>query len=221
MNSSIKNIRNIAIIAHVDHGKTTLIDKLLQQTVALKGSQNLEKQIMDANDLEKERGITITAKNTAIVWNDYRINIVDTPGHADVGVEVERILSMVDSVLLLVDAVDGPMTQTSFVNQKAFEKGFNPIVVINKIDRDGCRVDWVINKVFDLFADLGANDEQLDFPIVYASALNGMATTNLATQGHDMQPLLQLIVDQVPSPKVDLEGPFQMQISSLDYSTFQ
>ena len=221
MSSSIQYIRNIAIIAHVDHGKTTLIDKLLQQTGALKGNQNLEAQIMDANDLEKERGITITAKNTAIVWNKYRINIVDTPGHADFGGEVERILSMVDSVLLLVDAVEGPMPQTRFVTQKAFEKGFNPIVVINKIDRNGSRPEWVINKIFDLFADLGANEAQLDFPIIYASALNGIATKDLNVTSNDMQPLLQTIIDEVPSPKVDSEGPFQMQISSLDYSNFQ
>ena len=221
MNSSIKLIRNIAIIAHVDHGKTTLIDRLLQQTGALKGAQNLEAQIMDANDLEKERGITITAKNTAIMWNNYRINIVDTPGHADFGGEVERILSMVDSVLLLVDAVEGPMPQTRFVTQKAFEKGFNPIVVINKIDRNGARPDWVINKIFDLFADLGANDTQLDFSIIYASALNGMATLDIATPSTDMQPLLQTIIDKVPPPNVDINGTFQMQISSLDYSNFQ
>ena len=221
MELNSRKIRNVAIIAHVDHGKTTMIDKLMQQTGALGNSQNLGAQILDGNALEKERGITILAKNTAIIWQDYRINIVDTPGHADFGGEVERILSMVDSVLLLVDAVDGPMPQTRFVTQKAFAKGFNPIVVINKIDRAGARPEWVINKIFDLFADLGAHDEQLDFPIVYASALNGWATLYVNTPNADMQPLLQTIIDKVPPPNVDISGPFQMQISSLDYSNFQ
>ncbi len=216
----IEKIRNIAIIAHVDHGKTTLVDKLLQQTGTLNERAPTVERMMDSNALEKERGITILAKNTCVYWNGYQINIVDTPGHADFGGEVERILSMVDSVLLLVDAVDGPMPQTRFVTQKAFARGLNPIVVINKIDRPGARPDWVIDQVFDLFDNLGANDTQLDFPVVYASALNGYAQLKLEEQASNMDALLQTIVDQVSPPDVDEEGPFQMQISSLDYSSY-
>ncbi len=216
----IEKLRNIAIIAHVDHGKTTLVDKLLQQsgTLSMRGDQPT--RIMDSNDLEKERGITILAKNTAITWNDYRINIVDTPGHADFGGEVERILSMVDSVLLLVDAVDGPMPQTRFVTQKAFAQGLHPIVVVNKIDRPGARPDWVVDQVFDLFDNLGATDAQLDFPIIYASALEGYAALELEHPREDMSPLLNAIIDNVKPPAVDIEGPLQMQISSLDYSSY-
>ena len=213
-------LRNIAIIAHVDHGKTTLVDKLLQQTSSLSKKTTNTERVMDSNDLERERGITILAKNTALNWGDYRINIVDTPGHADFGGEVERILSMVDSVLLLVDAVDGPMPQTRFVTQKAFAQGLNPIVIINKVDRPGARPDWVIDQVFDLFDRLGANDEQLDFPIVYTSALLGYATLDLNQPNDNMEPLFKTIVERVPAPKVDLTGPFQMQISTLDYSSY-
>ncbi len=216
----IEKIRNIAIIAHVDHGKTTLVDKLLQQTGTLNERAPKVERLMDSNALEKERGITILAKNTCVHWQGHQINIVDTPGHADFGGEVERILSMVDSVLLLVDAVDGPMPQTRFVTQKAFAQGLNPIVVINKIDRPGARPDWVVDQVFDLFDNLGANDTQLDFPIVYASALNGYAKLELADETDNMDPLLQTIVDKVSAPDVDAEGPFQMQISSLDYSSY-
>lgn len=216
----IEKIRNIAIIAHVDHGKTTLVDKLLQQTGTLNERAPKVERIMDSNALEKERGITILAKNTCVDWGGYRINIVDTPGHADFGGEVERILSMVDCVLLLVDAVDGPMPQTRFVTQKAFAQGLHPIVVINKIDRPGARPDWVMEQVFDLFDNLGATDEQLDFPVVYASALNGYAKIHLSDEDVDMQPLLQTIVDKVHPPKVDEQGPFQMQISSLDYNSY-
>ena len=215
-----KKIRNIAIIAHVDHGKTTLIDKLLTQTGSLDERAEAQDRMMDSNDLERERGITILAKNTAISWQDYHINIVDTPGHADFGGEVERVLSMVDSVLLLVDAVDGPMPQTRFVTQKAFAQNLNPIVVINKVDRDGARPDWVIDQVFDLFVSLEATDEQLDFPIIYASALQGYAMDSLNDLRDDMTPLLQTIIDKVPPPEVDIEGPLQMQISSLDYSSY-
>ncbi|HSW93781.1 MAG TPA: translational GTPase TypA [Gammaproteobacteria bacterium] len=215
-----EQLRNIAIIAHVDHGKTTLVDKLLQQTSSLSKKTTNTERVMDSNDLERERGITILAKNTALKWGDYRINIVDTPGHADFGGEVERILSMVDSVLLLVDAVDGPMPQTRFVTQKAFAQGLNPIVVINKIDRPGARPDWVVDQVFDLFDRLGATDEQLDFPIVYASALMGYAKLDLKDESVDMRPLFQTIVDCVPPPQVDPTGPFQMQISTLDYSSY-
>ncbi len=215
----IEKIRNIAIIAHVDHGKTTLVDKLLQQSGTL-GRKDEGERVMDSNDLEKERGITILAKNTAIRWHDYRINIVDTPGHADFGGEVERVMSMVDSVLLLVDAVDGPMPQTRFVTQKAFAQGLNPIVVINKVDRPGARPNWVVDQVFDLFDRLGATDEQLDFPIIYASALNGVAGMEPDQLADDMTPLFQAVVDKVSPPEVDLDGPFQMQISSLDYSSF-
>lgn len=215
-----EQLRNIAIIAHVDHGKTTLVDKLLQQTASLSKKTTNTERVMDSNDLERERGITILAKNTALKWGDYRINIVDTPGHADFGGEVERILSMVDSVLLLVDAVDGPMPQTRFVTQKAFDQGLRPIVVINKIDRPGARPDWVVDQVFDLFDRLGATDEQLDFPIVYTSALLGYATLDLNQTSTDMEPLFKTIVSRVPAPKVDPNGPFQMQISTLDYSSY-
>ena len=215
----IENIRNIAIIAHVDHGKTTLVDKLLQQSGTLGRNDDVER-VMDSNDLEKERGITILSKNTAIRWNDYRINIVDTPGHADFGGEVERVLSMVDSVLLLVDAVDGPMPQTRFVTQKAFAQGLNPIVVVNKIDRPGARPDWVVDQVFDLFDRLGATNEQLDFPIIYASALNGIAGLDPDDMKEDMTPLFEAIVEKVQPPQVELDKPFQMQISSLDYSSY-
>jgi GTP-binding protein len=216
----IEKIRNIAIIAHVDHGKTTLVDKLLQQTGTLNERAPQVERVMDSNALEKERGITILAKNTCVRWGGYKINIVDTPGHADFGGEVERILSMVDCVLLLVDAVDGPMPQTRFVTQKAFAQGLNPIVVINKIDRPGARPDWVMEQVFDLFDNLGANDTQLDFPVVYASALNGYAKLALSDESINMDPLLQTIIDKVSPPLVNDEGPFQMQISSLDYSSY-
>ncbi len=216
----IEQIRNVAIIAHVDHGKTTLVDKLLQQTGTLNERAPTVERLMDSNALEKERGITILAKNTCVHWHDHQINIVDTPGHADFGGEVERILSMVDGVLLLVDAVDGPMPQTRFVTQKAFACGLNPIVVVNKIDRPGARPDWVIDQVFDLFDNLGANDQQLDFPVVYTSALNGYAKINLEDDATDMSSLLQTIIDQVPAPSGDESGPFQMQISSLDYSSY-
>jgi GTP-binding protein len=215
-----EQLRNIAIIAHVDHGKTTLVDKLLQQTASLSKKTTNTERVMDSNDLERERGITILAKNTALKWGDYRINIVDTPGHADFGGEVERILSMVDSVLLLVDAVDGPMPQTRFVTQKAFAKGLRPIVVINKIDRPGARPDWVVDQVFDLFDRLGATDEQLDFPIVYTSALLGYAKLDLNQTSENMTPLFETIVSRVPAPTVDLKGPFQMQIITLDYSSY-
>ena len=214
------NLRNIAIIAHVDHGKTTLVDKLLSQSQTFDDRFQATDRMMDSNDLEKERGITISSKNTAIRWGNYKINIVDTPGHADFGGEVERVLSMVDSVLLLVDAVDGPMPQTRFVTKKAFEQGLNPIVVINKIDRPSARPDWVIDQVFDLFDQLGATEEQLDFPVIYASALGGYASENDDVREGDMTPMFELIVNKVPAPNVDLDGPFQMQISSLDYSSF-
>jgi GTP-binding protein TypA/BipA len=216
----IEKLRNIAIIAHVDHGKTTLVDKLLKQSGTLDRRDEGSERIMDSSDQERERGITILAKNTAIRWNDYRINIVDTPGHADFGGEVERVLSMVDSVLLLVDAVDGPMPQTRFVTSKAFEKGLNPIVVINKVDRPGARPDWVMDQVFDLFDRLGATDEQLDFPVIYASALNGIAGLDQDNLAEDMTPLFQLIVDKVKAPEVEIDGPFQMQISALDYNSY-
>ncbi|AFV00016.1 translational GTPase TypA [Simiduia agarivorans] len=216
----IENLRNIAIIAHVDHGKTTLVDKLLSQSGTLDRKNVGTERIMDSNDQERERGITILAKNTAIEWNGYHINIVDTPGHADFGGEVERVLSMVDCVCLLVDAVDGPMPQTRFVTSKAFEKGLNPIVVINKVDRPGARPDWVMDQVFDLFDRLGGTDEQLDFPVVYASALNGIAGLDLDDMAEDMTPLFQMIVDKVQPPAVDRDGPFQMQISALDYNSY-
>ncbi len=216
----IENLRNIAIIAHVDHGKTTLVDKLLQQSGTFAAHSKVTERVMDSNDLEKERGITILAKNTALDWNGYHINIVDTPGHADFGGEVERVLSMVDSVLLLVDAVDGPMPQTRFVTQKAFALGLKPIVVINKIDRPGARPDWVVDQTFDLFDRLGATDEQLDFPIVYASALNGYASLESTATSGDMTPLFETIVEKVSPPPVNVDGPFQMQVSSLDYNTY-
>jgi GTP-binding protein len=223
---SLQNIRNIAIIAHVDHGKTTLVDKLLQQSGTLGERAGDIERVMDSNDQEKERGITILAKNTAIKWLDkrtgteYRINIVDTPGHADFGGEVERVLSMVDCVLLLVDAQDGPMPQTRFVTSKAFAQGLNPIVVINKVDRPSARPDWVIDQVFDLFDKLGATDQQLDFPIVYGSGLNGIAGLELDKLAPDMTPLFETIVDKVAPPDADVDGPFQMQISSLDYNSY-
>ncbi|MGL9759896.1 MAG: translational GTPase TypA [Symbiopectobacterium sp.] len=216
----IENLRNIAIIAHVDHGKTTLIDKLLQQSGTLGERNDVTERIMDSDDLEKERGITILAKNTAINWRDYRINIVDTPGHADFGGEVERVMSMVDSVLLLVDAMDGPMPQTRFVTQKAFAYGLKPIVVINKVDRPGARPDWVVDQVFDLFINLGATNEQLDFPIVYASALMGIAGLDYEEMAEDMTPLFEAIVKHVEALNVDLDGPLQMQISKLDYNSY-
>ncbi len=215
-----QHLRNIAIIAHVDHGKTTLVDKLLQQSGTLKGRSAQTERIMDSNVLERERGITILAKNTSLEWHDYRINIVDTPGHADFGGEVERILSMVDSVLLLVDAVDGPMPQTRFVTLKAFKHGLKPILVVNKIDRPGARPEWVVDQVFDLFDRLGATHEQLDFPIVYTSALMGYATLDLSQTSTNMEPLFQTIVDKVPPPEVNVDGPFQMQITTLDYSSY-
>jgi GTP-binding protein len=220
----IKTLRNIAIIAHVDHGKTTLVDQLLQQSGTLGERAAVLDRVMDSNDLEKERGITILSKNTAINWTNgdeqYRINIVDTPGHADFGGEVERILSMVDSVLLLVDAVDGPMPQTRFVTQKAFEMGFRPIVVINKVDRDGARPHWVLDQTFELFDQLGASDEQLDFPVVYASALQGYAGLEETVCEGDMTPLFETIVNEVQPPEVDLDGPFQMRVTTLDYNTY-
>jgi GTP-binding protein len=219
-----KSLRNIAIIAHVDHGKTTLVDQLLQQSGTLGERAATLDRVMDSNDLEKERGITILSKNTAINWtygeDKYRINIVDTPGHADFGGEVERILSMVDSVLLLVDAVDGPMPQTRFVTQKAFEMGFKPIVIINKVDRDGARPHWVLDQTFELFDQLGASDEQLDFPVVYASALQGYAGLEEDVREGDMTPLFKTIIDQVQPPEVNTEGPFQMRVTTLDYNTY-
>ncbi len=216
---SIK-IRNVAIIAHVDHGKTTLVDQLLRQSGTLGDRSAPVERVMDSNELEKERGITILAKNTAILWRDYHINIVDTPGHADFGGEVERILSMVDSVLLLVDAVDGPMPQTRFVTQKAFQWGLKPIVVVNKVDRPGARPHWVVDQVFDLFVRLGATDAQLDFPVIYSSALQGYAMKDMDQPEQNMEMLLDMIIDTVPPPKVDIDGPFQMQISALDYSSY-
>ncbi|XOZ33317.1 translational GTPase TypA [Halomonadaceae bacterium KBTZ08] len=216
----IENIRNIAIIAHVDHGKTTLVDQLLQQSGTLDRKSTDTDRIMDSDDQEKERGITILSKNTAINWGEYRINIVDTPGHADFGGEVERVMSMVDSVLLLVDAVDGPMPQTRFVTQKAFAQGLDPIVVVNKVDREGARPDWVINEVFDLFDALGATEDQLDFPVVYASALNGIAGEDPDALEDDMESLFKMIVNQVPAPTVDPDASLQMQVSSLDYDPY-
>jgi len=216
----INKIRNIAIIAHVDHGKTTLVDKLLQQSGTLDRKNMDSERIMDSNDQEKERGITITAKNTSIKWNDHLINIVDTPGHADFGGEVERALSMVDSVLLLVDAVDGPMPQTRFVTQKAFEKGLKPIVVINKIDRPDARPHWVLDQVFDLFDRLGGTDEQLDFPVIYASAIEGIAGLEPESMTEDMKPLMEMILNKVPSPQVNADGPLQLQISALDSNSY-
>ncbi|MEN8129055.1 MAG: translational GTPase TypA [Pseudomonadota bacterium] len=216
----IERLRNIAIIAHVDHGKTTLIDKLLEQSATLDKRESLPERAMDSSDLEKERGITILAKNTAIKWREYRINIVDTPGHADFGGEVERVLSMVDSVLLLVDAVEGPMPQTRFVTQKAFAMGFKPVVVINKIDRPGSRPEWVLDKTFDLFDRLGASDEQLDFPVVYTSALKGYAGLSSGVSNGNMDPLFETIIEHVSAPCVDPQGPFQMQVSALDYNSY-
>ena len=216
----INNLRNIAIIAHVDHGKTTLVDKLLQQSGTLDRKNMDSERIMDSNDQEKERGITITAKNTSINWKDHLINIVDTPGHADFGGEVERALSMVDSVLLLVDAVDGPMPQTRFVTQKAFEKGLKPIVVINKVDRPDARPDWVLDQVFDLFDRLGGTDEQLDFPVIYASAIEGISGLEADQMSEDMTPLIEMILDKVPAPEVKKDGPLQLQISALDSNSY-
>ena len=217
---SVENLRNIAIIAHVDHGKTTLVDKLLQQSGTLDRKNMDSERIMDSNDQEKERGITITAKNTSISWNDHLINIVDTPGHADFGGEVERALSMVDSVLLLVDAVDGPMPQTRFVTQKAFEKGLKPIVVINKIDRPDARPDWVLDQVFDLFDRLGGSDEQLDFPVIYSSAIEGISGLDVENMSSDMKPLMDMILEKVPAPEVNVDGPLQLQISALDSNNY-
>jgi len=219
--TSIENLRNIAIIAHVDHGKTTLVDKLLQQSGTLEESRGeAEERVMDSNDIEKERGITILAKNTAIKWNEFRINIVDTPGHADFGGEVERVMSMADSVLLLVDAQEGPMPQTRFVTQKAFAQGLKPIVVINKIDKPGARPDWVMDQVFDLFDNLGATDDQLDFQVVYASAINGWATNDLDVPSDSMTPLFETIIKHVKPPAADINGPLQMQMSQLDYNSY-
>ncbi len=218
--SSAQQIRNIAIIAHVDHGKTTLVDQLLRQSGTLDARIDLPERVMDSNELERERGITILSKNTAICWRDWRINIVDTPGHADFGGEVERVLSMVDSVLLLVDAVEGPMPQTRFVTQKAFARGFTPLVVINKIDRDGARPEWVLNQTFDLFDRLGATDQQLDFPVIYASALAGYAGTRPDVRDQGMVPLFEAVITHVPAPQVDQDGPLQLQVSSLDYSSY-
>jgi GTP-binding protein len=215
-----QKLRNIAIIAHVDHGKTTLVDQLLRQSGTLDARKDLQERVMDSNDLERERGITILAKNTAITWGDYRINIVDTPGHADFGGEVERVLAMVDCVLLLVDAVDGPMPQTRFVTQKAFKHGLRPIVVINKIDRDEARPGWVLDQTFDLFDRLGATDAQLDFPVIYASALRGFSGLESTVRDGDMQPLFKTIVEHCPPPDVDVDGPLQLQVTLLDYSSY-
>ena len=215
-----QQLRNIAIIAHVDHGKTTLVDQLLRQSGTLDARKDIEERVMDSNALERERGITILAKNTAITWGDFRVNIVDTPGHADFGGEVERVLAMVDSVLLLVDAVDGPMPQTRFVTQKAFQHGLKPLVVINKIDREEARPSWVLDQTFDLFDRLGATDEQLDFPVIYASALRGFASTDPNARGGDMQPLFETIVRHCPPPDVDAAGPLQLQVALLDYSSY-
>ena len=225
MTNRIKTLRNVAIVAHVDHGKTTLVDKLLRQSGTLSERGEQAERVMDSGDIERERGITILAKNTAINWTDkdkteWRINIVDTPGHADFGGEVERVLSMVDSVVLLVDAVEGPMPQTSFVTKKALAQGLKPIVVINKIDRTGARPDWVVDQTFDLFDRLGATDEQLDFPVVYASALNGWASLDSESAGEDMSPLFQTIVEHAPEPNVDSDGPLLLQVSALDYSSY-
>src|SRR5438105_493208 len=213
-------LRNIAIIAHVDHGKTTLVDKLLQQSGTFAAHEHIEERVMDSNDLERERGITILAKNCAVRYRGTHINIVDTPGHADFGGEVERVLSMVDGVLLLVDAVEGPMPQTRFVTRKALALGLKPIVVVNKIDRPGARPDWVVNHTFDLFDKLGATEEQMDFPVVYASALNGFAMLDASKPGTDMRPLFEAILKHVAQPKVDVDAPLQLQICSLDYSSY-
>ncbi len=216
----ISKLRNIAIIAHVDHGKTTLVDQLLRQSGTFSDHEELQERVMDSNDLEKERGITILSKNTAIRWNGYHINIVDTPGHADFGGEVERVLSMVDSVLLLVDSSEGPMPQTRFVTQKALALGLKPIVVINKIDKPSARPAWVLDQTFDLFANLDATDEQLDFEVIYASGLNGFAGLEETVREGDMEPLFQLVVDKVKAPDVDVNGPFRMQVSSIDYNSY-
>lgn len=216
----ISKLRNIAIIAHVDHGKTTLVDQLLRQSGTFSDHEELQERVMDSNDLEKERGITILSKNTAIRWHDYHINIVDTPGHADFGGEVERVLSMVDSVLLLVDSSEGPMPQTRFVTQKALALGLKPIVVINKIDKPSARPGWVLDQTFDLFANLDATDEQLDFEVIYASGLNGFAGLEETVREGDMEPLFQLVVDKVEAPDVDVDGPFRMQVSSIDYNSY-
>jgi GTP-binding protein len=216
----LDKLRNVAIIAHVDHGKTTLVDKLLEQSGTLGARSDHEERVMDSNDIEKERGITILDKNTAVNWNDYRVNIVDTPGHADFGGEVERVMSMVDCVLLIVDAQEGPMPQTRFVTQKAFAQGLKPIVVINKVDKPGSRPDWVMDQVFELFDNLGATDEQLDFKVVYASAINGWASLEEGETGGDMTPLFETIINEVPAPNADPDGSFQMQISQLDYSSY-
>jgi GTP-binding protein len=215
-----RNLRNIAIIAHVDHGKTTMVDKLLQQAGTYASHQQVTERVMDSGDIEKERGITILAKNTAVTYEGTHINIVDTPGHADFGGEVERVLGMVDGVVLLVDAVEGPMPQTRFVTKKALALGLKPIVVINKVDRPGARTDWVINQTFDLFANLGATDEQLDFPVVYASALNGYATLDMKTPSETMRPLFETILKHVEPPQGDSNAPLQLQISALDYSSY-
>ena len=216
-----RSVRNIAIIAHVDHGKTTLVDKLLQQAGTFAAHQHVAERVMDSNDLEKERGITILAKNLAVDYEGVHINIVDTPGHADFGGEVERVLGMVDGVLLLVDAVEGPMPQTRFVTKKALALGLKPIVVVNKIDRDGSRPDWVVDHTFDLFDKLGATDEQLDFPVIYASALDGHATTDLKEPGVDMRPMFDAILKHVPAPEADdVDGGLQLQIAALDYSSY-
>jgi len=225
MTDSIQTLRNVAIVAHVDHGKTTLVDKLLRQSGTLDERGEREERVMDSNDIEKERGITILAKNTAIRWKDdeaqdWRINIVDTPGHADFGGEVERVLSMVDSVVLLVDAVEGPMPQTTFVTKKALAQGLKPIVVVNKVDRTGARPDWAVDQTFDLFDRLGASDEQLDFPVVYASALNGWASDVVEAEGSDMGPLFKAIVTHAPVPNVDPDAPLQLQVSALDYNSY-
>ena len=220
MHSAIARLRNIAIIAHVDHGKTTLVDELLKQSGTLSSHAEIAERVMDSNALERERGITILAKNTAIQWQDWRINIVDTPGHADFGGEVERVLSMVDSVLLLVDAVEGPMPQTRFVTQKALSHGLRPIVVINKVDRHGARPEWAVDQTFDLFDRLGASDEQLDFPVIYASALQGWASETSETPQTTMDALFKAIVTHAPEPPVNPEGTFQMRISALDYSPY-
>jgi len=219
-NRDISKLRNIAIIAHVDHGKTTLVDQLLRQSGTFGEHEELTERVMDSNDLERERGITILSKNTAIRWNDYHINIVDTPGHADFGGEVERVLSMVDSVLLLVDSSEGPMPQTRFVTQKALALGLKPIVVINKIDKPSARPDWVLDQTFDLFVNLDATDEQLDFDVIYASGLNGFAGMDDSVRDGDMTPLFELVVDKVSPPDVDVDGPFRMQVSSLDYNSY-
>ena len=213
-------LRNIAIIAHVDHGKTTLVDKLLQQAGTFAAHQHIVERVMDSNDLERERGITILAKNTAVDYAGVHINIVDTPGHADFGGEVERVLSMVDGVLLLVDAVEGPMPQTRFVTRKALAQGLKPIVVVNKVDRDAARPDWVVSQTFDLMDKLGATEEQLDFPVIYASAINGWATTEAAGTGTDMRPLFEAVLAHVPAPKGDPDAPLQLQIAAVDYSSF-